>query len=605
MAITGIGAENTRTYPVENITALRAVVPQADGQLFEMVGAPIDNGTGRNQKGGVFRYYADLNIADYPDDGGYFIKPGAGTGVLIRQHEPNEFFVDWWITSPDTDFAFAMTRLQACLVKLNLDYPVLVRATGPTYKLASTLNIDVTYADYNFEDCKFIWTTNPAVAVQFSASKDVGPKRVIVSPRTYFRGGIFAGAGGVAKGTNVGFDCTFARGNIAGVNFENVTITGFDRTVSYGSNAYMYSWTGCRFGGGVAIHTKANASNFGENMNYHNCIFGDMYRFMDMDTGGGFYFHNCSFDYSGENDAAVPLFRVSGQINFNSCHFEWGNANRPNSGNSVFRLGGDSTYVVIRDGIILLNDNAATVHDYWFNFGSAGAAAAILDTYVYGARFSKAWGSRDFEMKIKTNGNGNTPNVPANITSKRTEASLLIDPTMNDVTLPDFWTVGEFDGTDATRTRLKSPSRQVVANGDGTVTFVTLAKSNEQPGMLFPVNDLEVPVINFDYKVKHTPANFNAFVTWFWTRVEGDTRGYRVVKRVQATMLGQQTLTQNPDFQSAVPTSAYTFRWPIKPRWATHMEFRINMSQFEAASDGTPNGVTIRNLYHNYFNSSM
>lgn len=52
-------------------------------------------------------------------------------------------------------------------------------------------------------------------------------------------------------------------------------------------------------------------------------------------------------------------------------------------------------------------------------------------------------------------------------------------------------------------------------------------------------------------------------------------------------------------------TALYSFRFPIKPRWATHIQMRINMSQFDAASDGTPNGVTIRNLYHNYFNSAM
>lgn len=605
MAIAGLDTSNSRVFPVENISSLRATIPKADGQLFEMDGAAINNGLNRNRKAGVFRYFANVDGTDYVDDGGYFIKPASGNGLFIRQHEPTEFLVDWWIQTPETEFAFAMNALQACLAKLNLDYAPVVRATGPTYKLASTLNIDVTYADYDFSGCKFIWTTNPAVAVQFSASKDVGPKRVIVSPRTYFRGGIFVGAGGVVKGTNIGFNCTFDRGNIAGINFENITITGFDRTVSYGSNAYMYSWTGCRFGGGVAIHTKPNNINFGENMNYHNCIFGDMWRFMDMETSAGFYFHNCSFDYSGENDAAVPLFKVAGQINFNNCHFEWGNNNRPNNGNSVFQVNGDATYVVIRDGIIILNDNTSTKHTYWFNFGSAGAAAAIIDTYVYGAKFSKAWGSRDFELKIKTNGNGNTPNVPSNITMRRTEASLLLDPPMNDATLPDFWNVGEFDGTDATRTRLKSPSRQIVANGDGSVTFVSLAKSNDQPGILFPVRDMEVPVINFDYKVKHTPANFNAYVTWYWTRIEGDTRGYRVIKRQQAIMLGQQTLTQNPDFRLAVSTAEYSFRWPIKPRWATHMEFRLNMSQFEVAVDGTPNGVTIKNLYHNYFNSSM
>lgn len=606
MAIAGLDTSNSRAFPVENITALRATIPKADGQLYEMDGSAINNGLARNRKAGLFRYFANVSDVDYPDDGGYFIKPASGGGMFIRHHETNEFILDWYVNDPSTDLNFALGRMQALLAKLNLEGPVVIKTTSPVYRSSTLITLDFTYADYDFTGSKFIWTTKLPVSVKMITSSSGGPKRAIQTPFSFVKGGMFIGPGGVAKGTNVCFDCTFTNAAYGGVNFSDVHVTGFDISHQYGSNAYMFSWRNCRFAGGVAISSKTGATNYGENMGYYHCVFGDGFRFMDLNAPGGFYFNQCSFDYTGENDPAIPLFKLQGQINFTDCHFEWGNDSRPNAGNSVMRVLGDASTVVIRGGTIILNSNAETNHDYWFNMENAGVACSIQDTYVYGPNFTKAWSNRPFELKMKTNGNGRGGGIPANTTLKRTEATILMDPSLNDVTVPDFFSLGDFTGADPTRTRLKTPNQEIVVNGDGTITFKVVAKSNDQPGILFPVAGQQCPVVNFEYKVKHTPANFNAFAAWRWVRVEGDTRGYRVIKALTATSLGGQTLTNNlPDWTLAISTAFRTFHWESKPEWATHLECKFNIANFvpAAAGDNIPNGLTIRNLYYNYFNS--
>ncbi|UQT03063.1 amylovoran biosynthesis protein [Serratia phage vB_SmaS-Totoro] len=106
---------------------------------------------------------------------------------------------------------------------------------------------------------------------------------------------------------------------------------------------------------------------------------------------------------------------------------------------------------------------------------------------------------------------------------------------------------------------------------------------------------------------------------WYWERVTKEVNLFDYGIKVSSRESGKEVYYDVSDALQAAATRASNSGLPLVssntfsgdpgndayPRWATHIQMRINMSQFDPASDGTPNGVTIRNLYHNYFNSAM
>ncbi|WPH68637.1 hypothetical protein [Stenotrophomonas phage BUCTxx100] len=118
----------------------------------------------------------------------------------------------------------------------------------------------------------------------------------------------------------------------ASVEINNLLVENASNAIRLGSNVYIVKFSNSYFTGYLkGITCDASPVNSGENMSFDHCVFanGAMPIFL---TTFSLNFLHCSFDYNGWGTEAAMLawkdngyFNINGNMNFDRCHFEWGN----------------------------------------------------------------------------------------------------------------------------------------------------------------------------------------------------------------------------------------------------------------------------------------
>lgn len=105
------------------------------------------------------------------------------------------------------------------------------------------------------------------------------------------------------------------------VNFVNLLFSGFRHHVNIGTNAYLWTFRGCRFVSATSSSILMGGTNMGENLVFDNCLFdaNTTAPYLETGTTAGLsaFFQNCSFDF-GYQVANIK----SGTFDFDQCHFE-------------------------------------------------------------------------------------------------------------------------------------------------------------------------------------------------------------------------------------------------------------------------------------------
>lgn len=144
----------------------------------------------------------------------------------------------------------------------------------------------------------------------------------LVSGKLYIENALGAGAN-TAIGIFFGEDGVTGAYSCREVLLSNVGLIGWSKSHTFGSQAYMITFSSCDFYHNVNdIYVTTGYVDNLEKLQYIDCVFGEFTNCINGDAGyyGDFYFSGCSIDYGTRAIANVANTAI---INMVNCHYEW------------------------------------------------------------------------------------------------------------------------------------------------------------------------------------------------------------------------------------------------------------------------------------------
>ncbi|CAI1647550.1 hypothetical protein [Serratia ficaria] len=322
-----------------DIATLRSRIPTAAGEQIA-VAAYYDDWSANNRQptgGGTFVAKAQSTPAD---DGGMFIRPNA-SWVWVRALDvagtlsPYMYGAKGDGINDDAaaiqqahDYASSLASLSGSRILKNGN---LVFGNG-RFKCLATLNLNVKTVDYDFS----------GALLDFSAlAHGTEAKRMAAiawqNGAGYTQGNLSArnlrmigpGADSFVDGMtfSTSLSESYARNSLT---FQGGAVEGFAYGLTGTSHFYFLRMYGFTFNHcDICYYFPNNATDSGEEMNFHSCVFAQSNCGVKL-QGGYSYFFNCSFDYIyGKNGEQTSTSHVGkymhiegGQHIFRDCHVE-------------------------------------------------------------------------------------------------------------------------------------------------------------------------------------------------------------------------------------------------------------------------------------------
>lgn len=328
---------------------------------------------------------------------------------------------------------------------------------------------------------------NPISCIRINYSSSISS---LIKPK--FRDCTLIGSG-KKKSNLFGIDISPQYGS-SNSEFSNLNILDFHKAIVFGSHAYLITFYDLTLKSLICLASSSQGKivDAGENIRFIGGVFSDSGKFLEFINGEfSLSFIGTSFDYSGDNNGGALFSIGSSHLNFSSCHFEWGNAHRINTG-IVFEVKGQGNINVFGGWISIGNTNFVK-HPYFFFFEGNGQAA-IENTFIYGMGTQK-WSNRNL-TKFLPQINGASSQVSAYVDES---IPYLSDPFFLSETIIDNWSISNDKKTSIPST-IKIISTKESMVKDKSLKALRLVRGNEK-GKVF-----------LTLLVKNNSSMFNPFV---------------------------------------------------------------------------------------------
>lgn len=172
------------------------------------------------------------------------------------------------------------------------------------------------------------------------------------------------------------------------VGLHRCQVSGFNKALDFGNNAYMVTFYGCdMYDNEIIFNMDESVLNTGENINFVSCCLYNSNRLVLNKTGNNdIFFTNCSIDYFGVNG----IIETVGRVFLSNCHLE-NSLHSFNDGVVPYVAKGDAGFISIDNCFMLFDQNHASKTPNIFYTEKLNCRINVTNSWLFGLKTTSGW----------------------------------------------------------------------------------------------------------------------------------------------------------------------------------------------------------------------